>query len=99
MQDREFKITKAEEGAAFAVYVVPKSAKNEVIGKHGDALKIQLTSNTVGGIANDTLINFISEKLNVKREKVEIAGGLTTAEKMVIVIGIKPTEVEDILLA
>jgi len=61
MRDREFKITKAEEGAAFAVHVVPKAAKNEVVGKHGDALKIHLTSNTVGGIANDTLINFIAQ--------------------------------------
>ena len=98
MRDREFKITKAEEGAAFAVFVVPKATKNEVIGKHGDALKIHLTSQTVGGIANDTLINFIADKLNVKREKIEIAGGLTSAEKMVVVVGISPVEVEDIML-
>jgi uncharacterized protein YggU (UPF0235/DUF167 family) len=99
MHEREFKITKAEEGAAFAVLVVPKAVKNEVVGKHGDALKIHLTSNNVGGIANDTLINFISEKLEVKSETVEIAGGLTTAEKMVIVVGLSPGIVEERLLA
>ena len=99
MYDREFKITKAEEGAAFAVLVVPKAVKNEVVGKHGDALKIHLASNNVGGIANDTLINFISEKLEVKSEQVEIAGGLTTAEKMVIVVGLSPVVVEERLLA
>ena len=99
MRDREFKITKAEEGAAFAVHVVPKASKNEVVGKHGDALKIHLTSNSVGGIANDTLIDFISEQLSIKREKVEIAAGLTSSEKMVIVMGITPVMVEDILLA
>ena len=98
MHDREFKITKAEEGAAFAVFVVPKATKNEVIGKHGDALKINLTSNSVGGIANDTLINFICEKLDVKRDQVEIAGGLAAAEKMVIVVGLSPVVVERILL-
>ena len=98
MHDREFKITKAEEGAAFAVFVVPKAIKNEVVGKHGDALKINLTSNTVGGIANDTLINFISEQLDVKRDQVEIAGGLASAEKMVIVVGLSPVVVEEKLL-
>ena len=98
MRDREFRITKAEEGAAFAVHVVPKAVKNEVVGKHGDALKVHLTSNSVGGIANDTLINFISEKLNVKREKVEIAAGLTSSEKMVIVVGLTPVKVEELLL-
>ncbi len=98
MRDREFKITKAEEGAAFAVHVVPKAVKNEVVGKHGDALKIHLTSNSVGGIANDTLINFISERLSVKRDSVEIAAGLTSSEKMVIVVGLPPAQVENLLL-
>lgn len=96
---REFKITKAEEGAAFAVHVVPKSVKNEVVGKHGDALKIKLITTTVGGIANDTLINFLAQKLEIEREKVEIAAGLTSAEKMVVVVGLTPTEVENRLLS
>ena len=39
MREIKFNITKAEDGAAFAVHVVPKAAKNEVVGKHGDALK------------------------------------------------------------
>lgn len=99
MREIKFNITKAEDGAAFAVHVVPKATKNEVVGKHGDALKIHLISNTVGGIANDTLINFIAQKLNIKREKVEIAAGLTSAEKMVIVVGISPQQVESLLLS
>ena len=98
MRDIKFNITKAEEGAAFAVHVVPKAAKNEVVGKHGDALKVNLTSNTVGGIANDTLVNFIANELSIKRENVEIAAGLTSAEKMIIVVGLAPHRVEEILL-
>jgi uncharacterized protein (TIGR00251 family) len=98
MRDREFKITKAEEGAAFAVFVVPKAAKNEVIGKHGDALKVNLTSNSVSGVANDTLLNFISDQLDVNPNQVEIVAGLATAEKMVIVVGLSPWAVEERLL-
>jgi len=98
MREIEFKITKAEEGAAFAVHVVPKSKKNEVVGKHGDALKIRLISNSVSGIANDALLNFLAEKLNVEREKIEVAAGLTSTEKMIVVVGLTPAEVEDRLL-
>jgi uncharacterized protein len=98
MREIKFNITKAEDGAAFAVHIVPKATKNEVVGKHGDALKINLISNTVGGIANDTLVNFIAQKLNIKREKVEIAAGLTSAEKMVVVVGVSPQQVETLLL-
>ena len=99
MRDIKFNITKAEEGAAFAVHVVPKAPKNEVVGKHGDALKVHLTSTTVAGTANDNLIKFMAEKLNIKQEKVEIAAGLNSAEKMVIVVGISPVDVEDLLLS
>lgn len=99
MRDINFKITKAEEGAAFAVHVEPKSVKNEVSGKHGDGLKVRLTSKSVSGIANDTLLDFLSEKLKVERKDVEIAAGRTSAEKMVIVLGLTPAEVEQRLLS
>jgi uncharacterized protein len=99
MREIQFKITKAEEGAAFAVHVVPKSIKNEVAGKHGDALKIRLTANSVSGIANDTLVSFLAQKLDIDRKKVEVAAGLTSTEKMVVVVGMTPTEVESRLLS
>jgi uncharacterized protein (TIGR00251 family) len=96
---REFKITKAEEGAAFAVHIVPKSVKNEVVGKHGDALKIRLISTSYSGTANDTLIKFLAQKLKIEREKIEIAAGLASAEKMVVVVGLTPIEAESRLLS
>ncbi len=99
MLDRDFKITKAEEGAAFAVYVVPKCAKNEVVGKHGDALKVRLISTSVSGNANEILLDFLAEKLEVERESVEVAAGESSAEKMVVVLGVAPIEVERSLLS
>ena len=99
MREIKFNITKAEEGAAFAVHVVPKSVKNEVAGKHGDALKIRLTSKSVGGIANDTLVKFLAKKLDVDAKDVEIAAGQTSSEKMVVVVGITPVELEERLLS
>jgi len=100
MRDREFKITKAEEGAAFAVHVVAKCAKNEVVGKHGDALKIRLAATSVGSKnANDTLLDFLASKLGADRSSLEIAAGKTSAEKMVVVLGITPLEVESRLLS
>lgn len=98
MLDREFKITKAEEGAAFAVHVVPKSVKNEVVGKHGDALKIRLIATSARGAANNTLLDFLAEKLNVDRKSIEVAAGLDSTEKMVVVVGLTPVEVEGRLL-
>jgi uncharacterized protein YggU (UPF0235/DUF167 family) len=53
----------------------------------------------VAGIANDKLVEFLSKKLNVERSKIEIAAGHSSAEKMVIVVGMTPAEVEEILLS
>jgi uncharacterized protein len=98
MREIEFKITKAEEGAAFAVHVVPQSAENEVVGKHGDALKIRLTAKSASGIANDNLIEFLAEQLKIDRKNIEIAAGESSSEKMVVVVGLTPVEVENRLL-
>jgi hypothetical protein len=98
MRKIEFNITKAEEGAAFAVHVIPRSTKNEVSGKHGDALKIRLASPSAKGPANDKLLDFLCEKLGVKKGDIEIAAGRNSTEKMIVVVGMSPTIVEDLLL-
>ncbi|MEM7343714.1 MAG: DUF167 domain-containing protein [Chloroflexota bacterium] len=98
MRKINFNITSAEEGAAFAVQIVPKSVRNEVVGKHGDALKINLIATTVGGAANDMLIKFVAKQLGIDTKKVEIAAGQTSAQKMVVVLGLQPSAVEETLL-
>ncbi|MDM8521336.1 DUF167 domain-containing protein [Anaerolineales bacterium HSG6] len=98
MRKIEFKITKAEEGAAFAVHVVPYARRNEVVGKHGDALKVKMTTKTAKGIANDQLIDFLCQKLGIEKKNIEIAAGRESKEKMIVVVGMSPTKVEDILL-
>jgi uncharacterized protein YggU (UPF0235/DUF167 family) len=50
-------------------------------------------------LANDTLLNFLADKLNIEREYLEVAAGQTSAEKMVVVVGITPVEVENRLLS
>ena len=86
---REFKITKAEEGAAFAVHVVPKSVKNEVVGKHGDALKVRLGAPPVDGKANDCLIAFLAERLGVPKARVVLEAGSTSRQKRVRIVGVE----------
>jgi len=100
MREIKFKITNAEEGAAFAVHVVPKASKTEVAGKHGDALKIKLAGTTAKGpTANNKLLNFLAQKLGINHENIEIAAGANSTEKMIVVVGMSPTKVEDILLS
>ena len=46
----------------------------------------------------DKVKKIIAEKLSVDHDSIEIAAGLNSTEKMVVVVGLTPVEVEDRLL-
>ena len=80
-------------GARFKVRVTPRSSRNECGGLHGDALKIKLNAPPVDGKANQALIGFLAELLQVKPGRLEVAAGLTSRTKTIQVSGLSPDEV------
>ena len=91
----QLKITEAGGGVTFAVRVVPRASKNEIVGLHGDALKVRLTAPPVEGRANEALIAFLAKRLGVRKGQVEIVAGATSRRKMVRVTGLSLQEVEE----
>jgi len=57
------------------VYVQPRSSKNIIVGRHGDALKIKIKAPPVEGAANKMCIKYMAECLNTKKSLVEIRSG------------------------
>jgi uncharacterized protein (TIGR00251 family) len=76
-------ITEGEEGCVFQVRVSPRSRRDEVVGLHGDALKIRLTAPPVEGKANRALREFLAKQLGVSPSAVEILTGHTSRQKRV----------------
>jgi uncharacterized protein (TIGR00251 family) len=95
MAEQQFKITGTEEGAAFPVHVIPRASANCVAGIHGEAIKIRLTAPPVEGAANQALIKFLSRKLGVSKNRIEIISGITSRNKIVRVIGLTPEQLAD----
>jgi uncharacterized protein len=93
---REFRITGAKGGAAFTVRVVTRSANTELVGVQEDgSLKIRLVASPAGDpAANQELVNFLAEKLNVPKDKIEIVAGADGRDKIVTVVGITTDDVE-----
>ncbi len=81
----------------FAVKVVPRASKNEIAGFAGDAIKVRLNAPPVEGRANDALVNFLAETLNVSRAQIEIVRGETSRIKSVRVRGIRAEQVKTCL--
>ena len=70
------------------VHVQPKAARTEVVGTHGDALKVRLAAPPVDGAANQELVRFLADTLGVSRSRIEIRSGLTSRRKVVEVTAI-----------
>lgn len=80
----------------FSVRVQPRASRNEVVGMHGDALKIRLSAPPVDGAANDALIEFLAEVFAVGHRHVRILAGETSRSKVVEIEGITERVVHDI---
>ncbi len=89
-------IFKESNGAVtFAVKVVPRASKNQVAGVEGDAIKIRLNAPPVEGKANDALIEFLADVLDLRRAQIEIITGHTSRHKVVRVRGATGTQIEE----
>jgi uncharacterized protein len=71
-----------------SVRVQPRSARSEIVGVHGDALKVRLTSPPVDGAANDELIELFSRTFAVARRSVRILAGEHSRSKIVEIEGV-----------
>ena len=72
----------------FAVRVQPRASRSEIVGVHGDAMKIRLSAPPVDGAANAALVELIAEVLGVGRRAVRIVSGESSRSKVVEVEGV-----------
>ncbi len=81
-------------GAAdLAVSAAPKASRSEIVGIHGDRLKVRLAAPPVDGAANKELEKVLAKALGVPRSSVEVVRGLSGRKKTVRINGLDPTEV------
>jgi len=79
------------------VYVQPKASKNEIVGLHGDALKIRLTSPPVDGKANKALVAFIARILSVPKRQVTLQSGQQNRNKVLKIEGVTEEWLQQVL--
>ena len=56
-----------EGGVEISVRAQPRASRSEVVGLHGDQLKIRITAPPVEGAANTELIKLLAKLLGVSR--------------------------------
>jgi len=75
-------------GVSFSVRVQPRASRTAIVGVMGDALKVTVAAPPVEGKANEALIRFFAELLEVPRSSVEMVSGGSSRNKVVRVAGV-----------
>lgn len=90
---REFRFHDGRKGSALAIRVTPRASRNEIAEVlHDGTIRIRLAAPPVEGKANEALIDFLAEILNVPRSHIEIVAGHTGRDKLVSIQDMDPEE-------
>jgi hypothetical protein len=75
------------------VYILPGAHQTAVVGRHPKGLKIKVAAAPQDGAANEELIAFLSDILNIAKRRLTLRSGLRSREKMVEIEGVRLAEV------
>lgn len=80
-------------GTTIAITVQPNAAKTQIKGIHGDTLKVQLQAPPVDGKANEALIRWLADTLEVKVAQIQILQGPISRKKVLFIEDLDPEAV------
>ena len=76
------------------IHAVPNAKNTQVIGFHGDAIKIKVKSPPVDGKANDEIIEHLRKLLQLPKNSVRLVSGLQSRSKRIQIDGLTESEIK-----
>lgn len=74
-------------------HVQPRARQTEIVGWHGEAIKVRVAAPPADGAANEEVLRFLAERLGLPRSQVLLESGPASRRKRVRVTGLAPNEV------
>jgi uncharacterized protein (TIGR00251 family) len=89
---------RSRDGAlVIAIHAQPGAKRTEVVGLHGDALKIRIAAPALEDRANEALIEFVASKLGIAKRDVVLVSGEKSREKRIEIKGVDQAKIELLL--
>ena len=83
--------------ATLDLKVVPNASQNQIMGRLGEAIKIQVTNPPEDGDANRAVIQLLADVLGVKVYQITLVTGHYRPEKRVKIAGMDQSEVDAVM--
>lgn len=100
MPKRNFHLHDGKKGSAIAVRVTPRASRNKIAEVLDDGtVKIHIAALPEDGEANEQLLAFLAEVLNVPKTRIEIVAGATGRDKLISVLDMDAETVHKRILA
>lgn len=74
-------------GVTLTVRAQPRAKKSEIVGLHGDTLKVKIAAPPVEDAANDEIIAFFAQLLEIPRKTITIKQGGRSRHKVLEIRG------------
>jgi uncharacterized protein (TIGR00251 family) len=78
------------QGYILRLTVVPGAQRTQVVGLHGDRLKVRLAAPPERGAANRELIAFLARILQLPKSSLRLTGGSQSRAKVVAIYDLSP---------
>lgn len=76
-------------GALLTIWVTPGAKRTEVVGYHGDALRVRVAAAPERGRANKAVIALLERLLD---SRIRLAGGAGSRRKRLVVVDVAPDD-------
>ena len=87
MTERNYKLHNGKKGAAIAVRVTTRATKNKILGALSDGtIKMHIAAAPVDGQDNEALVEFLSDILDISKDRIEVVAGDSGRDKLISVL-------------
>ncbi len=78
-------VEKQEEHLRLRIFLQPKASKDQIVGLHGNELKITITAPPIDGQANAHLLKFLSKTFKVPKSSIVLEKGELNRHKQILI--------------
>jgi uncharacterized protein (TIGR00251 family) len=88
MAIRELRIRESSKGLDVSLHIQPRARSTELAGTHNGALKLRVQAPPVDDAANQAIVRFFSELLEIPKSRLSITSGAKSRDKILRIDGI-----------